>query len=94
MVQATDFADGHDFAQFPWLDRPPVRCIFGEGEVRSGAVVIANVARQDVTQVALAEDDDVVETVAPDRPERSANGFCHGLRAAVRTSWIPMPFTR
>ena len=25
---------------------------------------------------------------------RSAKGFCHGLQAAVRTSWICMPFTR
>jgi hypothetical protein len=49
------------------VGRPPIRCIVGEGEVRSGAVVIAQVASQDVTQVALAEDNDVVETLAPNR---------------------------
>jgi len=91
MVQATDVSDGHDLAQFRWLDRPPVRRILGEGEVGAGVVVIREVASQDATQVALAQDDDVVETVAPTVIEpirRSANGFCQGLRAAVRTSWI------
>jgi hypothetical protein len=39
MVQATDFADGHDLAQFRWLDRPAVRCILGEGEVGAGVMV-------------------------------------------------------
>jgi hypothetical protein len=70
-MQATDFPDGDHLAQRWRLDRPPVRCIFGEGEVRSGAVVIAEVASQDLTQMALAEDDDVVETVVPDRADQA-----------------------
>lgn len=37
----------------------------------SGAVVIGEIARQDVTQVALAQDDDVVEAVAPDRSDQA-----------------------
>jgi hypothetical protein len=45
--------------------------------------------------VALVEDDDVVETSRRMVPiTRSANGFCHGLRGAVRTSAIPMCSTR
>jgi hypothetical protein len=39
MMQATDFADGDNLAQLRRLDRPSIRCIFGEGEVRSGAMV-------------------------------------------------------
>jgi hypothetical protein len=65
MVQAPDFADWHNLAELGWFDRPPVRRIFGEGKVGSGAAVIREVASQDVTQVALAEDNDVVETFAP-----------------------------
>jgi hypothetical protein len=46
MVQAPDFGDLHALAQFRWFDRAPVRCIFGEGEVRSGAVLIREVCVQ------------------------------------------------
>ena len=71
MVQATDFADWHNLAQLRRLDRPPVRRILGEGEVGAGAVVIREVASQDVAQVALAQDEDVVETLAPDRADQA-----------------------
>jgi hypothetical protein len=83
MMQATDFADwdNNNFAELRWLDRPAVRCIFGEGKVGSGAVVIRDVASQDVTQVALAEDDDVVETLAPNRADQA-----FGERILPRTS--------
>jgi hypothetical protein len=70
-MQAADFADWDNHAELGWVDRPPIRCIFGEGEMCSGAVVIAEVASQDATQVALAEDDNVVETVAPDRADKA-----------------------
>ena len=95
MMQATDFADWDNHAELGWVDRPPIRCIFGEGEVCSGAVVIAEVASQDATQVALAEDDNVVETVAPDRADKALRErIRQGLCGAVRTSSIRMPFTR
>jgi hypothetical protein len=81
MMQATDFPDGDHLAQLRRFDRPTVRCIFDEGEVRSSAVVIREVASQDVTQVALAEDDDMVETVAPNRPDKA-----FGERILPRTS--------
>jgi hypothetical protein len=71
MMQATHFADGHDLAQLRRLDRPLIRGILGEGKVGSGAVVIREIARQDATQVALAQDDDVVEAVAPDRSDQA-----------------------
>ena len=71
MMQATDFADWHDLAQLRRLDRPQIRCILREGKVGPGAVVISEITSQDVTQVALAQDDDVVETVAPDRVDQA-----------------------
>jgi len=82
MMQTTDFADWHDLAPLRRLDQPPVRRIFGEGEVGSGVVVVREVARQDVAQVARS-----LRTRTwsrhPRRIEpmsRSAKGFCHGLR--------------
>jgi len=40
MVQATDFADGHDLPHFRRLDRPSVWSILGEGEMGPGVVVV------------------------------------------------------
>ena len=71
MMQATDFGDWHDLAQLRRLDRPPVRRILGEGEVGPGAVVVREVAGQDVSQVALAQDEDMVETLSPDRADQA-----------------------
>jgi hypothetical protein len=70
MMQPTDFADWDNHAELGWVDRPPVRCIFSEGEVRSGALVMLEVASEDVTQVALAEDNDVIETL-PNRADQA-----------------------
>ena len=71
MMEATDFADWYDRPELWPLDRPPVRSILVEGEVGSGAVVVHEVASEDATQVALAQDEDVVETLAPDRADEA-----------------------
>ena len=71
MVQSTDFADWHDLAHLRRLDRPPVRRILGEGEVGPGAVVVREVPGEDVSQVALAQDEDMVETLSPDRADQA-----------------------
>jgi len=57
MVQATDFADGHDLAHLRRLDRPSVWSILGEGEMGPGVVVVREIRSQDVSQVALAQDE-------------------------------------
>jgi hypothetical protein len=41
-------------------------------------VVVREVANQDAAQVALAQNEDMVETLAPDRMSRSPKGFCQG----------------
>jgi hypothetical protein len=87
MMQATDFADGDSLAELRRVDRPPVRRILGEGEVGPGAVVVLDVPGKDVSQVALAQDEDMVETLSADRADQAfREGICHGLRGAVRTS--------
>jgi hypothetical protein len=52
-------------------------------------------AGQGVAEVSLSEDKHVIQALAPDRADEPlAKGFCHGLCGAVKTSSIPMPFTR
>jgi len=71
MMQATDFADGDDFAHLRRLDGPAVPCILGESEMGPGVMVVPEMRSEDVSQVALAQDDDVVETVASDRADQA-----------------------
>ena len=95
MVQATNFGNLHDLPDLGSLDWPPIRRIFLEGKVSSCPVIVREVGSQQAAQVAFAQDENVIETLAPDRPmSRSAKGFCHGLWGAVNTSRMRMPFTR
>jgi hypothetical protein len=71
MVQATDFANWHHVSKLRWLDRPFVRRILGEGEVGPGAVVVLEVSGEDVSPVALAQDEDMVETLSANRADQA-----------------------
>jgi hypothetical protein len=70
-VQAPDFGDWHDLPQLRPLDQSPVRRILGEREVGPGAVVVLEVPGEDVSQVALAQYEDIVETLSADRPDQA-----------------------
>ncbi len=94
-MQATNFGNFHDPARLGELDGPDVRRILVEREMRASPVIVGEVAGQNAPQVALAENQNVIQTLAPNRAmSRSAKGFCHGLCGAVTTSSIRMPFTR
>jgi hypothetical protein len=80
----------HDLPSRGKLDGPAVGGVLLEREVRSSLMVVGEVPAQDAAEVLFAEDEDVIHALAPDR----ADGFCHGLCGAVRTSSMPMPFTR
>jgi hypothetical protein len=95
MVQAADFGKLHDVARCGELDRPEVWSVLVEREMGARPVVVSEVAGQDAAKVSLVENEHVIQALALDRvDEPSTNGFCHGLCGAVRTSSIPMPFTR
>jgi hypothetical protein len=64
MMQAPDLGDRHDRAHRRPLDGPDVWRIFLEGEMRSGAVIVREVAGQDAVQVRLAQNEDMVQTLA------------------------------
>src|SRR5438093_6221083 len=69
VMQATDFGNLHDPARLGELDGPDVRRILVEREVRGGAVRGGEVAGQDAAQVAFAENQNVIQTLAPDRAD-------------------------
>ena len=53
------------------LDGPPVRRILVQRQMRSEFIVISCVSRKYPAQMALAEDDDVIEAFAADRADQS-----------------------
>ena len=95
MMQATDFGNLHDPARPGELDGPDVRCILVEREMGTCLMVVGEIASQDAAEVSLAEDEHVIQALAPHRAdeplhERVLSRLC----GAVRRSSVPMPFTR
>ena len=70
MMQATDFGNLHDPADLGEFDGPDVRGILVERKVGARLVVVRQVAGEGAAQVAFAKDDDMIETLAPDRADQ------------------------
>ncbi len=66
MMQAANFGNLHDSARLRPLDGPPVGRILLEREVSPGTVIVREVASEDAAQVRLAQNEDMVQTLAPD----------------------------
>src|SRR5438034_5385914 len=66
MVEATDFANRDDLAEFRPLNWAAVGRILVEREVSTRPVVVREVASQGAAQVPFAKDEDVIQTLAPD----------------------------
>jgi hypothetical protein len=69
MVQAADFWKLHDLADRGELDEPDVGCVLVEREVRASPLIVADVTGQDAAQVSLAENENVIQALAPDRAD-------------------------
>ena len=52
-----------------WLDRARNRRVFCQGQMSARSFVIVEIQLQNATQTAFVEDEDVVETVTPDRAD-------------------------
>ena len=78
MVEATDFANRDDLAEFRPLNWAAVGRILVEREVSTGLVVVREVAGEGAAQVPFAEDEDVIQTLAPNRaaPRRDSARGC------------------
>jgi hypothetical protein len=95
MMQATDFADRDDLAELRRLDRPHVRRILGQGEVGPGAVVVLEVSGEEVSQMALAQDEDVVETLTADRADQAfGKRILPRASGSGEASWMCIPVMR
>jgi hypothetical protein len=70
MVEATDFANREDPAEFRPLNSPAVGRILVEREVSTRPVVVREVASQGAAQMSFAKDEDVIQTLAPDRADQ------------------------
>ena len=71
MMQTAHFREGDDLAGRGRLYAARLWAILVERKMSSGLVMISKVARQDATQVALVENDDVVQTFAADRTDEA-----------------------
>ncbi len=69
VMQATDFGNLHDPARLGELDGPDARRILVEREVSARPVVVREVAGEGAAQVPFAEDEDVIQTLAPNRAD-------------------------
>ena len=66
VMQATDLGNREDRAERWRLDIPFIGSIFLEREVSAGPVIVGEVRRQDSSKVTLAENDDMIQALAPD----------------------------
>ena len=76
------------------MHRARIGTVFPHEQMRSGSVIVL-VRREGATQMALVEDNEVVQALTPDRANGSLDvGFRHGERGAVRTSVMSIASTR
>ena len=69
MMQAADFGHRDDSATVGGLDRARIGCVLPKRQVRARPLVVGEVRVEQASEMPLAEDDDVVEALAADRPD-------------------------
>ena len=71
MMQGADLRE-RDGSSYPaWLDRARVRTILVKRKMRAGALVIVDVRVENSAQMALIEDQDVIQALAANRTDRA-----------------------
>ena len=70
MVEAANFANRDDPAEFRPLNSPAVGRVLIERKVSTRPVVVRELASQGTAQVSFAEDEDVIQTFAPDGADK------------------------
>jgi hypothetical protein len=69
VMQATDFGKLHDLPRHGERDRPEVGCVLVQRKVGARLMVVGEIAGQDAAEVSLAEDEHVIQALAPDRAD-------------------------
>jgi hypothetical protein len=65
-MQATNFRNREDRAERWRLYAPSIRSVLLEGKVSAGPVIVREARREDSSKATLAENDDMVQALAPD----------------------------
>ncbi len=68
-MKSADLWKRYDLATAERLHRPSVGRILVQRQVTSGAVIIVQVGYQDSPKMVFVQDDDMIETFAPDRTD-------------------------
>jgi hypothetical protein len=71
MVQAANLREGNDIAGRGKLYATGPRAVFAQRKMRSAVVMVLKIARQHAAQMALVEDDDVIQTFPADRTDET-----------------------
>jgi hypothetical protein len=71
MVQAADLGNRQDPARLRELDGSDIRRILVEREMSASSVIVRDVRGQSASQMPLAENDDMVQTLAPNRTDQA-----------------------
>ena len=66
MMQTTNLREGDNVSHGGWVYGARFRTILVKREMGSGLVMVLKIRRQNPAQLALIEDDDVIETFAAD----------------------------
>jgi hypothetical protein len=69
MMQAADFGTRDDRAERGRLDMPSNGRVLLERKVSASPVIVREIRREDSSKMTLAEDDDMVQALAPDRAD-------------------------
>ncbi len=88
MVEATDAVELDDSALLNPLDGPAFRCVLGQRKMSPSSIIIIGVASKDAFQMALSQDDHVIQTFPTYRADDS---FCIGIlpgRPACRRDFL------
>lgn len=71
MMKSTDLWKGDDSTLAGWLSRARLGTIFPKRQMSPGLVVIIEVRGEDPTQMALVQDDYVIQAFATDRSDNA-----------------------
>ncbi len=71
MMQATDFGNLHDPSRLGAVDGPGVRRVLVEREMSATLVIVSEVGGQDAAQAPFAENENGIQTLAPDRTDKA-----------------------
>ena len=93
VMEATDLGDGDDVTNFRRLTRPGMRRILGQRQMGPCSMIVRDVSGQHAAQMRLAEDDDMIETLAAHGSDQALHvrihlsGRLHRLRAIQHKSF-------